>query len=899
QDEEQSDQEDEEQMDSDSSLISRRGPEAFDKGEASSWEAHNVDAEHFRQPEDPHVVTATATVSEGVENKLIRTTSSSGGRREEVSAAVQKDGIVHRMLCNMVRSQFLHKGGEAGKDTLKRITLAGFESQDGDATEAAAFEDIMSEGQDETEEDFLYHYWCKKIKSMVHAGEIVNDLAFKENNAGHLFGTNTTTTLVVPARQDDGGEELRAAFFRRSGTYNSSRTNTSAEQTETAASSPSLRFFTAQGILLEEGTTVGEGGSREHGEVSTFATVSVRAPEKVPHSRYHGRTIGSATARNKSALDEDRHIGSSDAAVIAGDTANNGTFGVPGEPPRRGQVVKKISCTGDDLMQSVLKAQDQQEEHESSSANDGAGEEGKQPVNWCDRIAEEVLMNIFLTHAANTCVAKLTRVVFFLESAAESPDEPTYIGDDLQGRRNHRDFLVFALFLERLDLFEQNGKKPSREVSQNLISRHGPEVPERLIRSLYGCLDKFSKIGFVHNDVIVEHVGRRILEHDRNGEHDDLGTTDLKFTDLSESSFVALKKVEQKIGMNTGDEGTKRDRAGVAELQSTGRIVFGKMVVVNGDVTPVLGGVDSCNPLLCSTVRVLLDENNKLPAEQRMELAGVDVPCNAIGGSSGDGGLGRRIEGRNYGPAFDWYGGALALILFLDSGPPLQNAMQNGTSWATIVNQDVTNFGLSNARKGCALEMTEATVFPIISHTAGDDSAVKLLEMNTSELNTLGLMEKSLRENAKLLPELSEILLLPIRNFGDPEDAKRKTLVRLEDFFSRQHGLVAGVSDEAVGRFGDKAGRNNSALSQPTGYPFHARWTDPDRTVAVVRSNRLTEGPTTTTAVDRWLLRWATAARRENPKPSAAHPRSKYLTWLTKTVPRAAAKKGLGAVANR
>ncbi|CAD7952114.1 unnamed protein product, partial [Amoebophrya sp. A120] len=128
--------------------------------------------------------------------------SAGAGRTNEVDQS-----IVHTLLCNMVRDQFLIKGGEAGKTTLKRITLAGLladvdksmistsstsPNADADAAPTApdhqphnhdflgspdddVFQKIVPDGQ--TEDEFLYHFWCDKIKATLHAGELVKGRA--------------------------------------------------------------------------------------------------------------------------------------------------------------------------------------------------------------------------------------------------------------------------------------------------------------------------------------------------------------------------------------------------------------------------------------------------------------------------------------------------------------------------------------------------------------------------------------------------------------------------------------------------------------------------------------------------------------------------------------------------
>ncbi|CAD7952113.1 unnamed protein product, partial [Amoebophrya sp. A120] len=144
------------------------------------------------------------------------------------------------------------------------------------------------------------------------------------------------------------------------------------------------------------GNNAGPASNSRFALTSTFATVNVHGD--------HGETTTSKD---------------NDSGFVRFNMHHNtGIFGVPGEPPTGGQIVKRVACSGEDLERMIKKHTtiiDSNNQHFTEDEKESPKEQQDEvPATWCDYIAEEILINLFLTHAAKPCVAQMTRAVFFL-----------------------------------------------------------------------------------------------------------------------------------------------------------------------------------------------------------------------------------------------------------------------------------------------------------------------------------------------------------------------------------------------------------------------------------------------------------------------------------------------------
>ncbi|CAD7936527.1 unnamed protein product [Amoebophrya sp. A120] len=634
----------------------------------------------------------------------------------EASEEAFPHDVHHRELCKFFRKQFLAKDSRVGENALRQITAAGVH-----AGVSMAVPDKQSSV------DELFQFWCDKIKLTVQHGEKVDHaqiITGREKNIGKK-------TLIVPVgeQEDETTGRARRGFFR------TPASNSLGRGKDSVAPAP----FTAQAIVLDDED------EKLHEQHFGIRPRSVKTFETMPVHSFYDVSLGK---RLVSLLDDG---GPAQAAEVL-----RGSFGVSDEP-KHGQIVKVLACRG------------------SKCHHPGKTGENREGCGLCPDIAEEIFTNLMVSHATNKrCVAQMTRIVSFVEATARAPidedkktesdrylehaeagersdiedgdgepapgirPDPAKPGTCCNARCGDEEYsTVYLLFFERVALFADDGD----QVPQNLYTTSAqglmrePGQPERLTHSFFQCLAAFSTFGFVHNDLRTVHLGCALGNRGKP-------RPEIKLLDLGGSSFVAL------------------DIAG----KSTGVVVFGRQVVVDGVVTPILHHQGPRNPILYITgIGLNKFEGEGAPIElspsedrQRKLLLPNETSCNSI------------AERATYGPALDWYGAALGLIMFFDPLPEDRVA-----SWDNLLDQDVFKFGIANAQEGCGKEMRESTMFP------GRNRADEHSSLSSSP-NILLHLEASLRDGRHLSAPLVRTLLTPLKYFWKPEWAQKETRAQMK-----------------------------------------------------------------------------------------------------------------------
>ncbi|CAD7952110.1 unnamed protein product, partial [Amoebophrya sp. A120] len=139
--------------------------------------------------------------------------------------------------------------------------------------------------------------------------------------------------------------------------------------------------------------------------------------------------------------------------------------------------------------------------------------------------------------------------------------------------------------------------------------------------------------------------------------------------------------------------------------------------------------------------------------------------------------------------------------------------------------------------------------------------------LNATTYSIPSLIEKSLVEAAKVPPALAEILLLPLKQFADPELARHETLAKLAGFVvsKMSYNSTVGRTDElrrrprgtgttsthdliaAEGATATMMSKMNQSSTSRPSLVQHM----------VSRSSRTSSTNSTATVVDRRLRRWA------------------------------------------